>query len=818
MKKNFLTKKLASGLALALVVASLSPAGVSAATATKIVKQDKSKAPTVLYVGDKGTDYTLSSTSKANTYSWKISNSKVATINAKSGVVTAKAPGTVTIKVTARNAKTNKWLKDFTLKLSIKQRAKTVDIGSDNFELAVGTKKDLNAVKTPKTSTDVVVYGTSDAKIATVNAKTGVVTAVAPGTATITVYSKGLSSSAITSKYNRTDSVKVTVLDGITGVKQTTTTKVEVSLATDQSKDLTKDNLVITDANGIKQIIKEVKFSADGKVATAELFISFVDKAVYKVAYADTAKDFTASIGEVAKIELTGKTVKYGEASNLGIKLFDANGIDVTTTDAVRNNVTFDYDAAKAYVTYDSAANSHQITVFNFPEAVTVKAIYHTYQYEGVTEKVFESSAVINSVEKLPSLATGIKYTVAKTSANWDKLNTTIPANGEGYKVFIKAKDNNDKDITEKDFSFESTDVNVLSVSKDGDDVYVYGGKAGSAYLKATFGDTTQMLLITVGSEAKATAVTIDKTSVSLTSTLVGEKQVVTLSAKDQYGNDMPVGNATVSPVSSSPEVGAEAVGNKITFTPDGISKTGNYVFRVTYYDRTFTVTANAVYITDATVKTIRVEASTTATTIDAALKSSTSEDQKVVYTVYGYNAAGQKVAIMDQTDDALDFTVKFKNATMNDTDQAKVLAVDTSKGEATFTALKLHAKPSTVSKAAVGTYVITAEAKNVDGTVVYNTRTITVTDSQEAVTASRNSASVNAGTVGTAIADGIKFSTTVKVVGVDANINGSKTTDLSAPISKDNSVFVNKVIVERTIGDYVVQQEITVGLGFPVK
>ena len=115
MKKNFF-KKLASGLALAMVVTSFAPAAPAfAATATKIVQQGGAKAPQTVYVGKK-VDYSLNNVSKSNTYKWFTSDAKVAKVNQKDGVVTPVAPGKATVKVNAYKKSTGKFIKSFTLK------------------------------------------------------------------------------------------------------------------------------------------------------------------------------------------------------------------------------------------------------------------------------------------------------------------------------------------------------------------------------------------------------------------------------------------------------------------------------------------------------------------------------------------------------------------------------------------------------------------------------------------------------------------------------------------------------------------------------
>lgn len=809
MRKNFFKKKLASTLALAMVVTSLvTPTSASAATTTKVVKQGGKAAPTVLYVGDKGTDYGLSKTFKGNKYTWTISNSAIATIN-KSGVVTAKAPGTVTIKATARNSK-GKWLNAFTHKIKVNLRATSVDIGADDFTLVMGQEKDLNAVKTPAKSTDALKYLSDNTEVATVDAKTGVVKTVGVGEATITVLSKATASSADTSKYNKKDTVKVTVIDGIQAVKQTTVNKLEVTLATDQHEKLTKDNIVITDANGVKQVIKEIGFSDDGKVATVSLYIDLVDKATYKVAYANTEKTFVASVGDVASIQLSGKTVQYQTASGLDVKLFDANGVDVTTNSELQNNVTFDYDYAKAYI--DAFDDGYDITVYNFPASVTVKAIYHTYDYTNGDEKTYESSAVINSVEELAKTATGIKYTLTSDEPNWDKLVTTVPADAKGYKLFIKAKDQDDNDLTQADFDYQSTDESILVVSKADDGVYVYPVKTGSAYIKATYGKTVQMLQVSVGVEAKAASISVTSSNTTLYDApgLAGDEAKYTVTVKDQYGNAMRSDDdVTVEPTfSTSAPLNWTVSGddnNVVAFYLVGtVAKTTNYTYKLTYLGRTTSVTVKVMPVdqsrTDWNVpSSVKFEQS--ANTVDVVVTDDTNESKAIEFTAYGYNKYNEKISKYNLSS----ATVEIKKGSDVITGKTSI-----SGNVVSFAALKVAGTSDVATKAAVGAYVVKIDP---DGSAPLKafSASFTVTDTQVAPSVKVDATTTKYTRLDDIIEDTLSFGDDNVLSGVEAIVKGTTTEVLSTAAYAGESVYIKSIKVQEQFDNCVVEHKITV-------
>ncbi len=712
-----------------MVVTSLAvPTSASAATATKVVKQGGGTAPAVLYVGDKGTDYGLSKTFKGNKYTWTISNSAIATIN-KSGVVTAKAPGTVTIKATARNSK-GKWLAAFTHKVKVNLRATSVDIGADDFTLVMGQEKDLNAVKTPAKSTDALKYVSDNTEVATVDAKTGVVKTVGVGEATITVLSKAVSTSADTSKYNKKDTVKVTVVDGIQSIKQTTPTKFEVTFATDQSKKLTSGDLTVTDADGVKQIIKGLGFSADGKTATVELYLELSDSAVYKVAYGTTEKTFTASKGDVASVVVEGKTVQYAKPTEFSVKLLDKNGVDVTTSTKL-GYVTFDSDNLEAFVGLNGN-NKPEITIYNFPKTVNVTATYHTYDYKDGDEVTFKGTGVFNSVEEIKATASDITYTIAPSNvgADWTAIKTSIPASAYDYQVYVKAKDG-DTDLTEGDFTFESSDTNILSVSEDG---RIYAIKAGSAYIKATYGATSRMLAVTVGVESKVTEVTADnKLSTfyyvpaaainSNTAGMVDNTKTIKVTAKDQYGNTK-TGNSITNVELVSSNMTSRGVnpfltgsgdsymnyvsGDEFTLTWNGTDaingdNDGNYTFRLTYEGKQVVVTVKVVAVSNTTLSYINFDTQTT--NLDAVLKADATSSTDKVLNVYGYNNAGQQIT---KYTSGVTFTATLDGDSYNTS--ATNSAVSVSPASVTVTALEFNGG-SVATQAAVGTYEIKASA-----------------------------------------------------------------------------------------------------------
>lgn len=112
-------------------------------------------------------------------YSWESSDTAIATVGAD-GTATAVAPGTVTITVTGANATAS-------CTVTVTVPPEKVVLSHSELDLKVGNTQLLAAVVMPENATDKqVTWESSDTAIVTVGAD-GTVTAVAPGSATVTV-------------------------------------------------------------------------------------------------------------------------------------------------------------------------------------------------------------------------------------------------------------------------------------------------------------------------------------------------------------------------------------------------------------------------------------------------------------------------------------------------------------------------------------------------------------------------------------------------------------------------------------------------------
>lgn len=132
---------------------------------------------------------------------WKSSNSKVAKVDEKSGVVTAVAAGTATITCTAADGSR----KSATCKITVTNPAVKVTklrMNKTSVDLLKGKTVQLKVTVTPSNATNkAVTWTSSNKKIATVTSN-GLVKAVRTGTVTITAKAKDGSGKKVTCKIN----------------------------------------------------------------------------------------------------------------------------------------------------------------------------------------------------------------------------------------------------------------------------------------------------------------------------------------------------------------------------------------------------------------------------------------------------------------------------------------------------------------------------------------------------------------------------------------------------------------------------------------
>jgi uncharacterized protein YjdB len=199
----------------------------------------------------------LPSNAKNKAVSWTSSNKKVASV--KNGIITALKPGNAKITVTTADGK-KKAVCTVTVKPNVK--VTSVKLNKTKISLIVGKKETLAASVLPSAATnESVTWTSSNKKVASV--KNGIVTALKPGNAKITVTTADGKKKAVCTvtvkPIVKVTSVKLnkTKTSLIVGRKETLAASVLPSNATNKSITWTSSNTsVATVKNGIVTAVK----------------------------------------------------------------------------------------------------------------------------------------------------------------------------------------------------------------------------------------------------------------------------------------------------------------------------------------------------------------------------------------------------------------------------------------------------------------------------------------------------------------------------------------------------------------------------------
>ena len=629
-------RKLALALALVLSIATFAPAA-NAQAATKLKLNTSKK---TVWVGGKIFDFNVTADNIKN---YRISYSTtdpdmlkvdvgndattqlIATITEKATGKVTKLTATVYIKESASKVQiTNKDLAD-----------EILPIGKDvaDFDSLMYNKNGNKSDKRKEYVTDYRQWTSSDTSVATVDAN-GRITTLKPGTATITVSTYVNKDFSDANGPTAKDSVEITVGNSVQEIKQESLNKISIHFNADVSKELKQSDITVTDKTTlIRQDIKSLTFSKDGKTATLEMYLDLVNDHVYEVAFNDVKESFTAQAGEVASVVVHGGNVTYGEPTEIKVSLYDANGVDVTTELNLANlEISSDYG-------YYDAVNGTLI-LFNVGDRATVTAVYHTYHYDSTgSEITYTGKGSFVAVDAAPVSLKNLKLNIG-TTENWNHSNMFVALNDSTHKLFAKATFSDDTVKTNSELTFESTDTNKLLIDENG--LLVPIG-IGSVVVKIM--DGTQVIgtaTVTIRAARTATAVSLDNPVVKLSKDVAEDIASVTLLIRDQYGDKMPVTalSVTQTNTASAPAlVDLVASGDTISLNGGMFSAAGIYRYEIkdVTSGKTQVLTVNVVAPSAA--KSYRVVIDNVPK--DIVYKSGDTADLNVGIKLFSYDASG---------------------------------------------------------------------------------------------------------------------------------------------------------------------------------
>ena len=410
------------------------------------------------------------STTTNKAVTWKSSDETIATVS--NGVVTAHKVGTADITATTTDGSNL----SATCKVTVVATAATgISLNKTTASLKANETVTLTATVTPSTATNKsVIWSSSNTSVATVSS-TGVVTAKAVGTATITATTADGSNLSATCKVT----VVETPVTGITLNKTTASLKANETVtltATVTPSTTTNKSVIWTSSDETVATVKDGVVTAH-KVGTANIIVTTTDgsnlSATCKVTVVET-------LATGISLDKTTATLKASEIVTLTAT--------VTPSTATNKNVTWSSSNETVATVKDGVVTAHKVG--------TATIIATTADGSNLTA----------------TCQVTVEATIAKTMT-LDKTNVTLKAT-ESVTLIANITP---ESTTNKELSWISSDESVATV-KDG---VVTAQKVGTANIIVTTTDGSNLTAICKVNVERTSAetLTLDKTNVTLKAT-----------------------------------------------------------------------------------------------------------------------------------------------------------------------------------------------------------------------------------------------------------------------------------------------------------
>ena len=404
--------------------------------------------------------------------SWSTSDASVASV--ENGLVTAVAPGSAVITVTTEDGG-----KTATCNIQVKAKeypVEGVSLDKTSAELVEGDKMTLTATIAPANASNKNVnWSSSNASVATVD--NGVITAVAPGSAVITV---------TTEDGGKTASCAVTVKARVYPVTGVTLDKSSAELVVEETLMLTAT--IIPDNATNKNIIWSTSNFAVATVQNGKVTAVSPGTAVITVTTEDGNKTATCSITVKAKAyPVTGVTLDKTSA-----ELTEGDKITLRATVAPEN-------ASNKNVSWSS--NNTSVATVNNGEVTAVAP--GTATITVTTEDGGKTATCVVTVKARVYPVTGVS--LDKTSANL--------VEGESITLTATITPEN---ATNKNVNWSSSNTAVATV-QDGKVLAIAPGVATIIVTTEDGGKTATCNVVVKAKTYPVTGVTLDKTSAELT-------------------------------------------------------------------------------------------------------------------------------------------------------------------------------------------------------------------------------------------------------------------------------------------------------------
>ena len=373
---------------------------------------------------------------------WSSSNNTVATVTS-SGTVKGIKPGTATITATTKDGGYKA-----TCNVTVTSNITGISLNKTSLTLSKGATETLVATITPSNADQSVTWTTDNANVATVSS-TGKVTAIAPGTTTITATTKDGSKQATCS---------VTVTGKVTGVSLN---KTSLTLTQGSSETLA---VTVTPNDAVNKAVtwsssntNVVTVTSSGTVkgispGSATITVTTQDGG-YKATCSVTVKSNIVSVTGIS-LNKTSISLYEGSSETLVATVTPSNATNKTVTWSSSN--TSVATVSSSGVVTAKAAGSTTITVTTSDGGkkatctVTVKA--QTISVTGVSLNKTSLSMIVGDTQTLTATITPSNAT--NKTVTWSSSNTSVATVSSSGVVTAKAAGSTTITVTTQDESY----------------------------------------------------------------------------------------------------------------------------------------------------------------------------------------------------------------------------------------------------------------------------------------------------------------------------------------------------------------------------
>ncbi len=446
------------------------------------------------------------------------------------------------IRITV-NVYTAKWklVNKITFAGKLQCKAKGINIDTtaagDLKQLKAGQAYTFRAVMTPANATSKVYWQVKDAKGTDCSSQIteeGVWTPQQSGEYTITATARNSAKGAALC----TKQIQATVGTFIEKIEQTASNAFRLTFGQVPAVQFKEADFSIKSGE-TTIVVKKLKYAEDKKTVDVTTATGFLDAKTYTVTCAGYTKDFTASVGKPARLQITTASAQAGKYTKIEYAFFDAKGIDVTET--IKNG-TFRYSGNVTNGLIDQQTNQLFMT--------TVGSIANvTLEYTGLDGTRLEDTKTIVCVEQRAEEAAETKFTLTNSMSipTFKDADVREIAIGDTMYAHFAAFNENGNAITYDSISYSSSDPDSLIVNPDGKLTPIKAGKVtvvvlamqGNVPVNYTYEVTIKAGRYLASIQMKETAIAMSNVNEA------GYQKEIPITAMDQYGEPLALTNAS---------------------------------------------------------------------------------------------------------------------------------------------------------------------------------------------------------------------------------------------------------------------------------